>query len=81
MFRLSVALPSTTRFPFSIHDVRPPLEDHNMPPGGLVDFRLLAPFVATGIPLVFEPRRGLPAAEIARALDFLRNLPELQPVP
>ena len=64
-----------------LHDVRPPLEDHNMPPGGLVDFRLLAPFVATGIPLVFEPRRGLPAAEIARALDFLRNLPELQPVP
>lgn len=57
-----------------LHDVRPPLEDHSMPPGGLVDFRLLEPFVGTGIPLVLEPRRGLPAAEIAGALRHLSGL-------
>ncbi len=57
-----------------LHDVRPSLEDHNMPPGGFVDFRLLEPFVGTGIPLVLEPRRGLPAAEIAGALRHLSGL-------
>ncbi len=57
-----------------LHDVLPPLEDHNMPPGGLVDFRQLEPFLATGIPLVFEPRHGLPAADVARGLAHLRSL-------
>lgn len=57
-----------------LHDVFPPLRDHGMPPGGLVDFRLLAPFVPTEIPLVFEPRRGLPAADVARGLAFLQGL-------
>lgn len=57
-----------------LHDVLPPLQDHNMPPGGLVDFRLLAPFVPTDVPLVFEPRRGLPSADIVRALEHFRGL-------
>ena len=57
-----------------LHDVLPPLEDHNMPPGGLVDFRQLEPFLATEIPLVFEPRHGLPAADVARGLAHLRSL-------
>ena len=57
-----------------LHDVFPPLQDHNMPPGGLVDFRPLEPFLATDVPLVFEPRRALPAADVARGLAHLRSL-------
>ena len=62
-----------------LHDVFPPLRDHGMPPGGLVDFKPLEPFLATDIPLVFEPRRDTPAADIARALDHFRTLFPGQP--
>ena len=59
---------------FHLHDVFPPLEDHRMPPGGLVDFKLFAPFVATDRPLVFEPRPARTAEEIVRAREYLSRL-------
>ena len=59
---------------FHLHDVAPPLADHVMPPGGLVDFRIFAPFVAGDVPLVMEPAPGTPAEEVARGLAYLRGL-------
>jgi sugar phosphate isomerase/epimerase len=59
---------------FHLHDVLPPLEDHMMPPGGLVDFRVFAPFAATDLPLVLEPRAARTAEEIVRARDYLLGL-------
>ena len=59
---------------FHLHDVAPPLADHVMPPGGLVDFRIFAPFVAGDVPLVMEPAPGTPAEEVARGLAYLRSL-------
>ena len=56
-----------------VHDVFPPLCDHMMPPGGLVDFKLFAPFAGTDVPIVLEPAPGLPAADVARGLGFLRE--------
>ena len=60
---------------FHVHDVSRELHDHCMPPGGLVDFRLFSEFVSRPeIPVVLEPRPDLPAADIARGLDYLRGL-------
>lgn len=59
---------------FHLHDVQPPLRDHVMPPGGLVDFSMFGPFVEKDVPLVLEPAPGLPAEDVARALEFLRPL-------
>ncbi|MBQ7667196.1 MAG: sugar phosphate isomerase/epimerase [Kiritimatiellae bacterium] len=59
---------------FHVHDVMPPLQDHAMPPGGLVDFSMLSPFVEKDVPLVLEPAAGLPAQDISRALEFLRGV-------
>lgn len=59
---------------FHLHDVLPPLDDHRMPPGGLVDFRIFAPFAATDLPLVLEPRPARGADEIVRARDYLLGL-------
>lgn len=59
---------------FHVHDVLPPLRDHAMPPGGLVDFSVFKPFAETDVPLVLEPSPGLAAADITRGLGFLRTL-------
>lgn len=59
---------------FHVHDVLPPLRDHSMPPGGLVDFSMLKPFVGKDVPLVMEPAPGTPAADVARGLEYLRGL-------
>ena len=59
---------------FHLHDVAPPLRDHVMPPGGLVDFSMFKPFVDKDVPFVLEPAPGLPASDISRALDYLRPL-------
>jgi len=64
---------------FHLHDVLPPLEDHAMPPGGLVDFRIFAPFAGTDLPLVLEPRPARTADEIVRARDYLLGLWGLHP--
>ena len=64
-----------------LHDVEPPLGDHVMPPGGSVDFRIFAPFVEQDVPLVLEPRPGLPAEDVARGLDYLLHLWKIIPSP
>ena len=63
-----------TSFHATDADVAPPLADHVMPPGGLVDFRIFAPFVAGDAPLVMEPAPGTPAEDVARGLAYLRGL-------
>ena len=56
-----------------LHDVRPPANDHAMPPGGLVDFERLKPWAAGDILRVLEPAPRTPADRIAEALRFLRE--------
>ncbi len=59
---------------FHLHDVLPPLSDHFMPPGGLVDFSMFRPFAATDLPMVLEPREARTADEIRRAVEYLSGI-------
>ena len=59
---------------FHLHDVRPPLEDHMMPPGGIVDFSIFKPFAESDVPLVLEPRAARTAEEIRGAVEYLRQV-------
>jgi sugar phosphate isomerase/epimerase len=64
-----------------VHDVARPASDHIMPPAGDVDFKIYAPFVKPGLPVVLEPRPGLPAEDIKQAVRLLGELwqePRLQ---
>ncbi len=58
-----------------VHDVRPPLQDHAMPPDGQVDFQAFAGAVAAhpDLPLVLEPAPGLPPDQLVRGLNYLRR--------
>lgn len=57
-----------------LHDVTPPVSDHHMPPGGMVDFSIFSGLIDSGIPFVLEPSRGSDASSIKTAVRFLSKL-------
>lgn len=57
-----------------VHDVRPPLEDHHMPPGGKVVFAGLAEAAALPIPLVLEPSLSIPAESVVAGWRYLQQV-------
>ena len=66
---------------FHLHDMLPPLQDHAMPPGGKVDFSMFAPFAASDVPMVLEPRPARTAQEVAGAARYLLERFGLPPPP
>lgn len=64
-----------------VHDVRPPLRDHTMPPHGHIDFSRLAPYGQLPILRVLEPSSSLAATHILKGLESLRAAWEPQPEP
>lgn len=58
---------------FHIHDVLAPAGDHEMPPGGQVDFEQFKSFVREDMPLVLEPMPGTPAARVAGGLATVKQ--------
>lgn len=54
-----------------IHDVKPPVQDHVMPPMGTIPFDLYGDFARGDIVRVIEPAPGTSADEIKQAIAFL----------
>ena len=57
---------------FHIHDVKPPANDHVMPPDGNIDFDSFSPLVPDHAIKVFEPAPGLPADLVRQGIDMVR---------
>lgn len=57
-----------------VHDVFPPATDHVMPPRGQIDFSRFQRFAVSDMLRVIEPSSRTPAAEIAEALAFLKQV-------
>jgi len=55
-----------------IHDVRPPVQDHVMPPHGHIPFEHYRHLAQRDIVRVIEPAPGTEAAQIKEAIAFLR---------
>ncbi|HMO51285.1 MAG TPA: TIM barrel protein [Kiritimatiellia bacterium] len=56
-----------------IHDVKPPVQDHVMPPRGHIPFDLYREFAQGDVVRVIEPAPGTAAEEIKEAIAFLRQ--------
>ena len=56
-----------------IHDVRPPVQDHVMPPKGHIPFDQYRDIVQRDLIRVIEPAPGTNPAEIKEAIAFLRE--------
>ncbi len=57
-----------------IHDVAEPDRDHHAPGAGGVDFEALRFLRDAGVPLVFEPAPGVPAAELKAGLELIKQI-------
>jgi len=56
-----------------IHDVRPPVQDHVMPPRGHIQFDRYRDIAQRDLVRVIEPAPGTEASEIKEAIAFLRE--------
>ncbi len=57
-----------------LHDVRPPASDHQMPPGGMVDFEPLIGIIGRAMIAVVEPHPGLSGDEVNAGITYLKKL-------
>jgi sugar phosphate isomerase/epimerase len=56
-----------------LHDVKPPGQDHVMPPQGQIDFKALSDFARTDMVRVLEPAPDTNPEHIVRAVAHLRE--------
>ena len=56
-----------------IHDVKPPVTDHVMPPNGQIPFQHYREIANRDLVRVIEPAPGTPAPAIVEAIAFLRS--------
>jgi hypothetical protein len=57
-----------------IHDVIPPIYDHQMPPLGMVDFKGFATMISATPIAVLEPHSDLAAEQIKTGIKYLLEL-------
>jgi sugar phosphate isomerase/epimerase len=58
---------------FHVHDVRPPADDHVLPPEGMIDFSEFREFASLDVPKVIEPGRDAPVEALRTAVRHLRE--------
>jgi sugar phosphate isomerase/epimerase len=56
---------------FHVHDVRPPAQDHVLPPHGSIPFREFAEFATLPVPFVIEATRDASVADLRAAVQHL----------
>jgi sugar phosphate isomerase/epimerase len=58
---------------FHVHDVKPPAEDHCMPPKGMIEFPAFKEVAERDVLRVLEPRSKVTPDEIKRGLAIIRD--------
>jgi len=58
---------------FHVHDVKPPAQDHCMPPKGMIEFPAFKEVAERDVLRVLEPRSNVTPDEIQRGLAIIRD--------